>query len=184
MLFVYFPTFTVSNLADHFNVSDSVPHSIQKLLAVFLANTITSLIKDRIYIRRLNPHKPIEPVPISSLMLLFTRDILAMAAAFTLPGIGAKYMKDNHGWDYSSAERIFQLACPPLLQILVVPIHLLALGLYNDKGKTMGEHWTYIRSIYFSTVAIRMMRFLPSYGIGGIFNIELRKYLKGQVSYE
>jgi hypothetical protein len=184
MCFVYFPTFTVGNLADHYNLTDSIPHPMQKLTAVFLTNTITSLIKDRIYIRRLNPHKPIEPLPVSSLMLLFTRDILAMAAAFTIPPIAAAYMKNNHGWDYANAERIFQLACPPLLQILVVPIHLLALGLYNDKGKTMSEHFKYIRSIYFSTVALRMMRFLPSYGIGGIFNIELRKYLKGNVPYE
>lgn len=184
MCFVYFPTFTVSNVADHFNLTDSVPHPIQKLLAVFVTNTITSLMKDRVFIRRLNPHKPIEPLPISSLMLLFTRDILAMAAAFTLPPILARYMKDNHGWDYANGERIFQLACPPLLQIFVVPIHLLALGLYNDKGKTMGEHFKYIKSIYFSTVALRMMRFLPGYGIGGIFNIEMRKYLKGNVPYE
>lgn len=184
MCFVYFPTFTVSNVADHCNLTDAVPHPIQKLLAVFLTNTVTSLMKDRVYIRRLNPHKPIEPLPVSSLMLLFTRDILAMAAAFTVPPIAAKYMKDNHGWDYNNAERIFQLTCPPLLQIFVVPIHLLALGLYNDKGKTMVEHFKYIRSIYFSTVALRMMRFLPSYGIGGIFNIELRKYLKGNVPYE
>jgi len=184
MCFVYLPTFTAGNVMDHYNLTDSIPHPIQKLLAVFLANTITSLIKDRIYIRRLNPHKPIEPLPLSSLMLLFTRDMVAMAAAFTVPPIGARYMKDNHGWDYATAERILQLACPPLLQIFVVPVHLLALGLYNDKGKTMSEHFRYIRSIYFSTVAMRMMRFLPSYGIGGIFNIELRKYLKGHVPFE
>ena len=72
----------------------------------------------------------------------------------------------------------------PLLQIFVVPIHLLALGLYNHKEKTMSEHFVSIRQMYFSTVALRMMRFLPAYGIGGIFNIELRKYLRGRIDYE
>ena len=91
MCIVYFPTFTVSNVADHFSLTDSIPHPIQKLFAVFVTNTVTSLMKDRVFTQRLNPHKPIEPFPISSLMLLFTRDIIAMAAAFTLPSIAARY---------------------------------------------------------------------------------------------
>ena len=85
---------------------------------------------------------------------------------------------------YTTVERIFQLALPPGLQIFVVPIHLLALGLYNEKEKTMSEHFKHIRKLYFNTVALRMMRFLPSYGIGGIFNIELRKYLKSRIPHE
>ena len=89
MCFVFLPTFTVSNVADHYNISDDIPMNIQKLLLVCLTNTTTSLIKDRIYILRLNPHKPIEPLPIASLFLLFTRDLIAMMSAFTLPPIAA-----------------------------------------------------------------------------------------------
>ena len=70
------------------------------------------------------------------------------------------------------------------MQIVLVPIHLLALGLYNDKGKTLTEHSRYIRSIYWSTVFLKMMRFLPGYGIGGVFNLEMRRYLKSRVPYE
>ena len=131
MCFVYFPTFSVSNVADHFNVSDSIPHPIQKLLAVFSVNTVTSLLKDRVYIQKLNPHKAIEPVPLSSLSLLFTRDIIAMAAAFIVPSLAAEYFNKHHKMSYTNTERFFQLALPPGLQIFVVPIHLLALGLYN-----------------------------------------------------
>jgi hypothetical protein len=184
MCFVYLPTFGVSNIMDHFSPVDGVPHPIQKLFAVFLTNTVTSLMKDRVYAQHLNPHKPIEAFPISSLMLLFTRDILSMAAAFTMPPILAKWAHDKHGYNYNNAERVFQIACPPLLQIFVVPIHLLALGLYNEKEKTLGQHLPTIRKMYFSTVALRMLRFLPGYGIGGIFNIELRKLLKARVPYE
>ena len=57
MCFVYFPTYAVNNLADQFNLSDDVPHPIQKLLAVFSVNTVTSLIKDRVFTIRLNPFK-------------------------------------------------------------------------------------------------------------------------------
>ena len=97
MCLVYVPTFTVSNVADHFSISDSIPHPIQKLAAVFLTNTVTSLAKDRVYTQKLNPHKAIEPFPISSLMLLFTRDILAMASAFIVPSIAAKYVHKKYG---------------------------------------------------------------------------------------
>ena len=72
----------------------------------------------------------------------------------------------------------------PLMQIVVVPIHLLALGLYNEKDKALGDHFANIRKMYFSTLAIRMMRFIPSYGVGGIFNIEFRKWIKGKVPVE
>jgi len=107
-----------------------------------------------------------------------------MMAAFTLPPIAALYLKHHHNWDYIQAERVTQIVCPPLMQIILVPIHLLALGLYNDKGKSMAEHASYIRSIYWNTVFLKMMRFLPGYGIGGVFNIELRRYLKSKVSSE
>lgn len=48
----------------------------------------------------------------------------------------------------------------------------------------MGEHFKYIGSIYFNTLFLRMLRFLPAYGIGGIVNIELRKWSKAQVPFE
>ena len=92
---------------------------------------MTSLLKDRVYIQKLNPHKPIEPVPLSSLSLLFTRDIIAMAAAFIVPSLAAEYFSKHYKMSYTNTERFFQLALPPGLQIFVVPIHLLALGLYN-----------------------------------------------------
>ena len=107
-----------------------------------------------------------------------------MTGAFTLPPIAALYLTQHYAWNYSYAERSTQLLIPPLMQLILVPIHLLALGLYNDKGKSMGEHARYIRGIYWNTVALKMMRFLPGYGIGGVFNIEMRKHLKGRVPYE
>jgi len=59
MCVVFLPTFTASNVSDHFQLHENLPQNIQKLLAVFLTNTSLSLIKDRIYALRLNPHKPI-----------------------------------------------------------------------------------------------------------------------------
>ena len=184
MFFVYLPTFTVNNLADHYNLTDKVSHPIQKLLAVFSVNTVTSLIKDRIYTRHLNPFKAVEPFPMSSLSLLFLRDIIAMAGAFVLPAIIGREISKRLNIEFKNGERIAQLATPLLIQTFSVPIHLLALGLYNEKNKPLKEHMSYIKTIYWSTLALRCMRFLPAYGIGGIFNIETRKWLKGNVPYE
>jgi len=93
--FVYFPTYTIGNWADHYDLTPDVPRPIQKLLAIFVTNTITSLIRDRIYAIRLNPHKKMEPFPMSSLSLFFLRDIIAMASAFTLPPIMGKMISEN-----------------------------------------------------------------------------------------
>lgn len=76
------------------------------------------------------------------------------------------------------------MTVPMLIQFVGTPFHLLGLGYYNEKGKSFMEHVKYMRSIYFSTLALRMMRFLPAYGIGGICNIELRRWAKDSVPYE
>ena len=131
MVFVYIPTFTVSNMADHFNVTDKFPHPIQKLFAVFVTNTITSLIKDTVFAKRLNPFKPIEPFPPIALGFLFTRDIIAMAGAFTLPSIVAKKLSEVSELDFKTSERVAQILIPMLIQVVGTPVHLLGLGYYN-----------------------------------------------------
>jgi len=182
--FVYFPTYTVSNWADHFDLTPDVPRPIQKLLAVFLANTVTSLTRDRIYAIRLNPHKKMEPFPISSLSLFFLRDIIAMASAFTLPPILGKHISEKFSIEFKNGERIAQILCPLLVQVIATPVHLLALGLYNNKTATFAEQFKVIGNIYFNTLLLRCLRFLPAFGLGGICNIELRKWSKSQIAFE
>jgi hypothetical protein len=41
----------------------------------------------------------------------------------------------------------------------------------------MKDRLSHLGKIYINSVALRMLRFLPAYGIGGVVNIELRKYL-------
>jgi len=71
-----------------------------------------------------------------------------------------------------------QLLCPLFIQLIGTPLHLSALDINNNPNSTLTERITRIKSIYPSTLALRMLRFLPAYGIGGIVNIKLRKYLK------
>lgn len=63
-----------------------------------------------------------------------------------------------------------QLSIPVLQQIIATPIHLLGLDLYNNPHSTAAERMVYLGSLYWNTLAMRMLRFLPAYGLGGIAN--------------
>jgi len=73
--------------------------------------------------------------------------------------------------------RIAQLSSPVLVQLVATPIHLLGLDLYNRPGIPLNERLNHLKKIYTHSVVLRMLRFLPAFGIGGVVNIELRKYL-------
>jgi len=89
MYFVYAFTYSANNLGEHLNVTDSVSQPIQKLLFVFLTNTTCSLIKDKKYAQQFGSTAK-RPFPVSALGFFFLRDIIAMAAAFTLPAMLAR----------------------------------------------------------------------------------------------
>lgn len=114
----------------------------------------------------------------SSYALFFVRDLIAMASAFTIPPIFGKFLVEKFGISEKSGERIAQVVSPPLIQFVATPIHLLALSLYNDPHFNFEERVKSIKSIYSNALVIRMLRFLPAYGFGGIINIECRNALK------
>lgn len=135
MYFVYSLTYITSNLSEYINLSPDIPQNIQKLLMVFLVNTTTSLIKDKKFAVKYG--QVVKPFPTVSLGLFFIRDLIAMASAFTLPTpIGkelVKYIKISE----ENGIRIAQLATPPVLQLFLTPIHLIALDLYNRPGMAL-----------------------------------------------
>jgi hypothetical protein len=100
-----------------------------------------------------------------------------MASAFTLPPILGKKIEENMNISADNALRIAQISTPVLTQIVATPFHLLGLSLYNRPSISMEERLTQIKKICFETTILRMLRFLPAFGIGGVINIELRKYL-------
>lgn len=50
----------------------------------------------------------------------------------------------------------------------------MGLDLYNRPGETLGSRIKNVRKLYISAMTLRMIRFLPAYGLGGVFNKELR----------
>lgn len=71
----------------------------------------------------------------------------------------------------TAALTIAQLSSPVLVQTVATPLHLLGLDLYNRPGIEMGERLRHLKKIYTHSTLLRMLRFLPAFGIGGVVNI-------------
>ena len=61
------------------------------------------------------------------------------------------------------------------MQIVLTPLHLLALNLYNQPGATPGERAKAVGSVLPGSTVARMGRFGCAYGIGGLLNTSLTK---------
>jgi hypothetical protein len=48
--------------------------------------------------------------------------------------------------------------------------------MYNNEGSSFKERMQFLRKVYVSSLLVRMLRFLPTYGIGGIVNFEIRNH--------
>lgn len=183
MYFVYGSTYAVSNLCDHLNFTEKISQPIQKLLIVFLVNTVTSLIRDKKYTQEFGLIEK-RNFPILSLALFFARDLMAMAAAFVLPPILGPKLAAKIDVSDANGERIVQLVLPVLQQIITTPTHLLGLDIYNRHDATLSERFIIIKGLYWNAVFLRMLRFLPAYGFGGVANTEFRKRFKNSIEKE
>jgi hypothetical protein len=67
-----------------FESFEFISPSMAKLLASFIVRTTGTLVVDKIVIQKVSKNTP-KPLPFPSIVLFFIRDILAMAAAFTIP---------------------------------------------------------------------------------------------------
>ncbi len=177
MYFVYTLTYATNNLTDTRVLIPSLPLPIQNLILTFMVNTVCGILKDKAYVQHFGVVSP-KHFPVKSLGLFFARDLITVASAFTFPPFLAKYLRDRFEMGERSSKTVAQLMCPLLIQIFVTPLHLLGLDLYNREGLVLGERMKQIRSQYPKTLGLRMVRFLPAYGLGGVINNEMRRKLK------
>jgi hypothetical protein len=150
---------------------------MQNLLCTFVTNTICGIAKDKAYAQHFGASTP-KSFPIVSLGLFFLRDIITVASAFTFPPIIGKLIEKQTGYSERVSKTIAQLACPLLIQLVVTPLHLVGLDIYNREGQNIGNRIKHISKLYTTAAGMRMIRFLPAYGIGGVINTELRSALK------
>jgi hypothetical protein len=91
MYFAYAMTYTTNNLTDHNPISPSLSIPLQNLIITFSVNTVCGILKDKAYIQHFGAVSP-KQFPVVALSLLFLRDLITMASAFTFPHILAKQM--------------------------------------------------------------------------------------------
>lgn len=177
MYFVYGMTYISNNISDQHQWTSSISLPVQNLLFTFTFNTICGISKDKAYAQHFGTTAP-RPFPMISLSMFFLRDIITVASAFTFPPILAKKIEETWGYSEHTSRVIGQLLCPFLVQLVVSPLHLMGLDIYNREGEHLRSRIQKIWTQYPTTAAMRMIRFLPAYGIGGVVNNELRKAIK------
>ena len=80
-----------------------------------------------------------------------------------------------------TADVVSQLTVPMLAQIVLTPMHLLALDIYNRPGEGSGSRASYISSLFKESLGVRMARVGVVYGIAGVGNKFLRTTMREAV---
>lgn len=152
--------------------------TVAKLGVTTGVNMTLGILKDR-YFAQVFSGRPPESFPLSSWGLFMGRDVMTMAAGFTLPPIVAKHLHENEVFQSKRvADTVAQMGVPITAQIFLSPIHLLALDLYMEKQSTPAQRIKRVLANAPETIAIRMGRVLFAYGIAGIFNTGMRAKLR------
>lgn len=75
-----------------------------------------------------------------------------------------------------------QIMTPAAAQVVSTPIHLLGINVHNRQQKIpMRERLDSVRQIMGFATPLRMLRILPSFGVGGVANTGFRKSMMARV---
>lgn len=145
-----------------------------KLFGVTVVNMCAGVAKDAAFARMFGAGgaKP-PPVPPVTYILFAGRDVLTIAAGFTVPPILAQTLVKSGSLEEASAANASQLLSPVGMQCLLTPVHLLALNMYNVPIATPAQRASQVGPLLPSSTLARMGRFGCAYGIGGIMNTRL-----------
>lgn len=175
---VYGATYMAANSIDSLCKINQTSDVLPKLVGVTAVNMTASVLKDRAFAYYYGK-KVSNKVGRISMMLWLLRDILTMAGAFVLPSRLASIMQ-KAGVEENSARKITQFALPVSFQVMLTPLHLMGYDFFNHKDRKMTERVGHLKSVYFGSVGIRMVRMGAAYGIGGNNNYKFRNYFISQ----
>merc|ERR1712087_711412 len=148
-----------------------------KLFGATGAYTTSSILKDVAFAKMFSKASEAaqevkRAVPVTTYGTFLFRDSLIIGAGFILPAMVAGGLKSN-GMEPQTAEKVAQLGTPCAMQLVITPIHLLGLNLYNLPSATTAERFRSVASTYPEATGVRMLRFLWAYGVGGLVNKDL-----------
>ncbi|ROW14060.1 hypothetical protein VPNG_04180 [Cytospora leucostoma] len=156
------------------------------------ANIGMGIYKDQVYARLFGPvGKAVRSVPASSYALFTLRDCMTIYASFNVPtmlGPQVGSMMSEELRKRISGQTFLQFAAPAVVQIISTPVHLLGLDLYNRPRcpktavPTMAERCAQVYKNWGISVAARLCRIIPAYGVGGVVNSKVRRNLMERLS--
>lgn len=170
---VYSGTYIVANscesISKHFKVEPSLP----KFIGSSITNISLSLLKDGYYTRKFGTISK-HPVGLGSYACYAIRDSSTILASFILPKHATQLLVDR-GYDQKFSSVAAQLTVPCMMQFASTPLHLYGMDLYNNPGASGHARVMFVKREYLKTVAARIGRILPAFGIGGVVNTHLRQ---------
>lgn len=156
-----------------------------KFAASSATNISMGIYKDQVYARMFGPvGQAVRRVPAASYALFTARDCVTIFASFNVPFLLGPAVSAVLGDELRrrvSGQTVLQFAAPALAQAVTTPMHLLGLDLYNrprcaNTGlPTWGERWAQVYKNWGISVAARLCRIVPAYGVGGVVNLKVRR---------
>ncbi|KAG5182598.1 hypothetical protein JKP88DRAFT_220970 [Tribonema minus] len=175
---VYSATYTTANAVNTTCEHRKVDSAWPRFLSTSAVNMTSCIAKDRAFTRMFGSSAPMA-LPLSTYALFTIRDAGTVGASFNLPGPVSEWLQAQ-GMSKARADFTAQMACPAAVQFLSTPLHLIGLDLYNNPKSTARDRWTFMCSKYTSSVAARIGRIGPAFGIGGVGNTAFRKGLRAR----
>ncbi|KAF4333122.1 RTM1 [Fusarium beomiforme] len=191
---VYFGTYATANMFDSFNAVqyDCDPSIVCSSPAKFAATTTVSsglnIFKDAYFSRMACGM----PTPLLSYALFTLRDAVTIYASFNLPTMIAPKLAEFPFSSITPFSNIFQsddsrlkmaqLFMPAASQLVSTPIHLLGLDVHARQVRmTIRDRISVIRRYTGFATPLRMIRVLPSFGIGSVANTGFRRNMMARV---
>ncbi|RKL44312.1 hypothetical protein BFJ72_g4045 [Fusarium proliferatum] len=191
---VYFGTYATANMFDSFDAVqyDCDPSIVCSSPAKFAATTTVSsglsIFKDA-YFSRMSCGMS---TPLLSYALFTLRDAVTIYASFNLPTMIAPKLAEFPFASITPFANIFQsddarlkmaqLFMPAASQIVSTPIHLLGLDVHARQVRmTIKDRISVIRRYTGFATPLRMIRVLPSFGIGSVANTGFRRNMMTRV---
>jgi hypothetical protein len=177
---VYSATYIAANtITTYCELNDEDPYW-PKMIGTTATNMGLGILKDRYFARVFNGKAP--PVfPLASWGLFCVRDLLTIGAGFNFPDAASSFLQqNNYITNPVIADRVSQVSVPMAAQLILSPIHVLSLDIYNRVGQSWRSRYGYIKGIYLETSSMRMGRVCCAYGIAGVSNKNLKASLRAQ----
>ncbi|ORX92688.1 hypothetical protein K493DRAFT_303159 [Basidiobolus meristosporus CBS 931.73] len=174
MFAVYSGTYAIANWTETICNHYDQPWQFPKFVTSSIANIGLSLLRDKLLAQWFGSSAKARPLPPLSYGCFVARDCLTIAASFNLPPAIAPWLQKQVGWTRDNCEIAAQLITPVGVQFLSTPLHLTGLDLYNRPGIAAAQRIAFLKKETGPTTAIRMVRILPAFSLGGVANKWMR----------